>query len=266
MKILKVFLFGLVIILVLAFAWFVNWANHPLPAAPEALAALHGDERVNVYEAKKYISFSPHISWGTKEYITFSPADPQQDVYTGFIFYPGAHVDPRAYAAPLREIAAHGYYVILVTMPLNMAVFDINAANYFYNAEERYSDLQWVIGGHSLGGVAATMNAERNSSEVRGLILWGAFVSNNRFQKLDMPVLSIYGTRDFTGLETFENARAFLPHDTQFLVIEGGNHSQFSDYGLQPGDNEATISRANQQAQTVEAVVKFLEFLKSAPR
>ena len=33
-----------------------------------------------------------------------------------------------------------------------------------------------------------------------------------------------------------------LPADAQFVVIEGGNHSQFGNYGLQPGDNEATIT------------------------
>jgi hypothetical protein len=52
----------------------------------------------------------------------------------------------------------------------------------------------------------------------------------------------------------------------QYVIIEGGNHAQFGDYGPQPGDNQATISRADQQAQTVEAVVKFLEFLESTPR
>jgi hypothetical protein len=258
MKFLKAFLLALAIILLFFVAWFINWANQPLPAAPEALAALNDDVRVNVFETTKDF-------WHPVEYISFSPADPQQDVYMGLIFYPGAHVDPRAYAAPLREIAAHGYYVVLISMPLNIALFDINAANYFYDAEEKYSDLQWVIGGHSLGGVAAALNAGRNPSEIRGLIFWGAFMTDDRLHDLDLPVLSIYGTRDFSGLDAFENSLAYLPADTRYFFIEGGNHSQFGDYGLQPGDNEAAISRAAQQAQTVAAVLDFLAYIESLP-
>jgi hypothetical protein len=44
-----------------------------------------------------------------------------------------------------------------------------------------------------------------------------------------------------------------------FIVMNGGNHAQFGDYGPQPGDNAATISRAAQQTQIVNATVKFLE-------
>jgi Alpha/beta hydrolase family len=44
-------------------------------------------------------------------------------------------------------------------------------------------------------------------------------------------------------------------------VIQGGNHSQFGDYGLQPGDNEATITRADQQKQVVDATAQFLKEL-----
>jgi hypothetical protein len=43
--------------------------------------------------------------------------------------------------------------------------------------------------------------------------------------------------------------------------MQGGNHAQFGDYGFQPGDNQAKISRADQQQQVVDATVKFLESL-----
>jgi hypothetical protein len=72
-------------------------------------------------------------------------------------------------------------------------------------------------------------------------------------------VLSLYGTRDMAGVQKFEESRAMLPEGTQYVVIEGGNHAQFGDYGEQPGDNPALISRAEQQAQVVEAVIAFLE-------
>jgi hypothetical protein len=61
------------------------------------------------------------------------------------------------------------------------------------------------------------------------------------------------------GMEKFSASRTLLPVDTTWVVIEGGNHAQFGDYGFQPGDNIATISAANQQAQIVDATVSFLE-------
>ena len=48
---------------------------------------------------------------------------------TGFIFYPGGHVDYRSYAPIAREIASRGYLVSIVEMPLSLAVFGVNKAN-----------------------------------------------------------------------------------------------------------------------------------------
>ncbi len=42
------------------------------------------------------------------------------------------------------------------------------------------------------------------------------------------------------------------------LAQEGGNHAQFGNYGPQKGDSPATITAAEQQEQTVEAVSAFL--------
>jgi len=42
------------------------------------------------------------------------------------------------------------------------------------------------------------------------------------------------------------------------MVIQGANHAQFSDYGLQPGDHPATISPGSQWQQTTDATVRFL--------
>jgi hypothetical protein len=47
----------------------------------------------------------------------------------------------------------------------------------------------------------------------------------------------------------------------EFVVIQGGNHAQFGDYGVQPGDHEATISRVDQQKQVVEVTAQFLKEL-----
>ena len=46
-----------------------------------------------------------------------------------------------------------------------------------------------------------------------------------------------------------------LPADTEWITIEGGNHAQFGDYGVQDGDGEATISAEMQWGYTTDAVV-----------
>jgi hypothetical protein len=41
-------------------------------------------------------------------------------------------------------------------------------------------------------------------------------------------------------------------------VIQGGNHAQFGNYGLQRGDGTATISAADQQVQAADLTVRLL--------
>jgi dienelactone hydrolase len=116
------------------------------------------------------------------------------------------------------------------------------------------------VGGHSLGGVAAALYASQQD-KFDGVVFWASYPGNGALRNTDMQVLSVYGTRDMGGMESFEASRRNLPVDTQFVVIEGGNHSQFGDYGLQPGDNKATITRDAQQQQVVDATVQFLKEL-----
>ena len=222
---------------------FVSWASNALPADEIALQALESNEQIVVNEESGLI--------------TFEPVNAEFD--TGFIFYPGGRVDYRAYAPVLSQIAERGYIVALVPMPLNMALFNVDAAN---QVMELYPDIQsWVIGGHSLGGVTASRFVVNELDAVQGLVLWAAYPGNDSLANADVKVMSIYGTNDMAGMEPFDESRAQLPVDTEFVVIEGGNHAQFGSYGPQPGDNPATISPEEQWAQIVEATVRFLESL-----
>lgn len=240
----KRILLGLMAALVFGALGFVVWAETPLGPAPRALAALKSDGVVTV---------------SSGDYIAFSPASQRMST-VGFIFYPGGRVDARSYAAPLREIAARGYLAVLVPVRLNLAFFDINAAEVVLDAYPLIE--HWVIGGHSLGGVAAALFA-KGHPEIDGLVFWASYPADDALKDSDLPVLSIYGTRDGAGVEKFNESRALLPADARFVVIQGGNHAQFGDYGPQPGDNEATIPAAEQQSQIVESVAAFLaSFMK----
>ena len=243
MKIIKRIALGLVLVVALIVIGFVAWAETPLGPSPEAITALQSDANVTVT---------------TDNFITFQPVNLKPS--TAFIFYPGGRVDYRSYAAPLRAIAEQGYLVVLVPVSLNMAFFDINAAEPVFAAHPEIT--RWVVGGHSLGGVAASLFAGKHS-EVSGLVFWASYPADDSIKDSDLRVLSIYGTKDMAGMSKFDETASLNPADTQYVVIDGGNHAQFGNYGAQPGDNEATISRAEQQSQIVEAVVSFLaSFLK----
>jgi pimeloyl-ACP methyl ester carboxylesterase len=215
-------------------------ATRPAEPMPQALAALQSDTQVEA---------------ATRQWIVFTPR--AREPSAGFIFYPGGLVDARAYAPMARDIAAQGYLVVIVPMPLNLAFFDANRAKEVianYPAIKR-----WVIGGHSLGGVAAAMFVKNHLQAIQGLAFWASYPAE-ALTDAPVRVLSIYGTQD--GLSTpakINNSRALLPANAQFVAIQGGNHAQFGWYGAQSGDGSATISREEQQRQIVSTMVAWLK-------
>jgi pimeloyl-ACP methyl ester carboxylesterase len=222
-------------------AGFALWAAFPLGPAPEALSALQSDNLVEVSTMPNMVVFIPQ----------------QLQPQTGLIFYPGGRVDYRSYAPPLKEIAEAGYLVVLPQMPLSLAVFDPGRAEEVITAYPQIEN--WVIGGHSLGGAMATGYIHKNLDRGYGLMLWASYpAASNDLSAEKLPVLSIYGTRDMSVEKLVKN-QARLPDSTEWVVIEGGNHAQFGNYGEQPGDQTPQISSERQQRLTVEAAIHFLE-------
>lgn len=219
---------------------FVFWASDAAPASQTALQAMESDALVYV---------SPENGW-----VIFFPAEnPRPEA--GFVFYPGGRVDYRAYAPVLKLIAGQGYFVALVPVPLNLAFFDINAPA---RVQAEYPEIQnWFVGGHSLGGVAASSYAATHP-DIKGVVFFASYPANDTLIEMGMPALSIYGTDD--GLATVDkvsDSRALLPADARFVAIEGGNHSQFGSYGLQAGDNEAAIPPDEQWTRAAAATAEF---------
>jgi predicted alpha/beta-hydrolase family hydrolase len=200
------------------------------------------------------------VQVSTERWLSFEPANAA--VSTGLVFYPGGKVDARAYAPQARAIAAQGFLVVIVPMPLNLAVLAPDRAAEAQAAYPRVA--QWAVGGHSLGGVMAAHFAHSHPQAVQGLVLWASYPQgSDDLSGSALAVVSISGTRD--GLSTpakIAASRSLLPPGTRWAVIEGGNHGQFGWYGPQAGDNPATIDHAAQQAQTVAATVALLQRLK----
>ena len=223
---------------------FIVWANDAYPPSQIALNALKTDALVNVDLVSGVYMFTP---------INITPE-------VGFIFYPGGRVDYRAYAPVLRSIAKNGYFVALVHAPLNLAFFDLNAASPVIAQHPEIK--HWVVSGHSLGGVAASVFAKDHLDILDGLVFFASYPADESLKNAKIKVLSIYGTRDMAGMGKFEETRSLMPANTKYVVIQGGNHAQFGSYGVQAGDNRPEISPEEQWAQTVAATVEFLKELE----
>jgi poly(3-hydroxybutyrate) depolymerase len=237
----------LLLIPLLAVVGFVGWASLAAQPTAHATAALQSDGQVNVTTTSQ--------GW-----LLFEPANGQSD--TGLIFYPGAKVDPRAYASEAHAIAAQGNTVVIVPMLLNLAVLSADRATEVIAV---YPEIEtWAIGGHSLGGAMAAQYAYNHPDTIDGLALWAAYPPDaNDLSDTNLPVLSISGTND--GLATpakIEATRHLLPDSTTFVTLQGGNHAQFGSYGPQDGDQPATISPEDQHQQIVTATGQLLLSLK----
>jgi hypothetical protein len=103
--------------------------------------------------------------------------------------------------------------------------------------------------------------AKNHPGAVQGLALWAAYpASSDDLSSSGLRVVSITGSLDgLATSEKIEASRQLLPADTTWAPIAGGNHAQFGWYGNQAGDNPASISRSDQQAQIVAATLILLE-------
>ncbi len=172
-----------------------------------------------------------------------SPSVPSD---TAIIFYPGAKVEAEAYLPLLEQIKQTGVTCILVHMPFHMAIFDANAAE---DVMEQFPEIQhWYMAGHSMGGAMASQFASGHQDEIDGLILLGAYIYGDY---PDEKTLTVYGSLN-------QSVEDHIDYTENIVEIEGGNHAQFGNYGPQKGDLPATISAAEQQAQTVDAISDFM--------
>lgn len=230
------------LILMLAVGGFVAWALNVPDIMPEAEAALQADRQVAVTEG---------------DWLEFMPLEAAPTV--GYVLYPGGRVPAKAYAPLARAIAQKGYFVAIVNAPLNLAFFDTQAAAPVIAAHPAIKT--WAVGGHSLGGVAASAFARDNARLVQGLVLMASIPvpGAELEQRTDLQVVSIFGTLDgLNSVEQVAASQAELPAATTLVAIEGGNHAQFGYYGDQSGDHPAAIGYADQQAQIVAATITLL--------
>ena len=140
-------------------------------------------------------------------------------------------------------------------MTLDLAIFKINAADIII---ENYDYEDYYIGGHSLGGTVASIYLEDKTDEFDGVLLFASYFSKD-LSDTDLRVLSIYGDKDgVLNMKSYEKAKAYLPSDYEEIILVGGNHSNFGDYGLQKKDNEPDLTPDKQKEMVVNSVVEFI--------
>lgn len=211
----------------------------------EALAAMRSNEKVLVKEIGNTIVFTPK----------------EQNATIGYVYYPGGQVESKSFAYAANEIAQSGIMVIIQKMPFHLAMFGADRA---FSVIDAYPDVkQWYIGGFSLGGVSACMAASKQPEAFQGVILYASYTTKNySLADSHLRVLSVSGSKD--GLATadkIENGKLFLPKDTTYIQIPGGNHTQMAIYGdgkLQKGDNKAGLERMEQQEILIKETRDFI--------
>ena len=174
----------------------------------------------------------------------------------GFIFYPGGKVEYTAYIPLMQACAEKGILCVLLEMPFNLAVLDVDAADGIRN---EYPEIEeWYMGGHSLGGSMAASYLADNAEDYEGLVLLGSYSASD-LSDTDLAVLSVFGSEDkIMNREKYEDNRSNLPSDFTEVIIEGGSHAYFGMYGAQDGDGTPTVTNAQQIRITAENILYMM--------
>ncbi len=229
------------------------WLLYNMQAKGLESTVLESNNRVHIQNLSNAVIFTPAVD----------------TMGSALIFYPGALVDPIAYAPMAKTISEAGYKTIVFKLPYRMALFEFQQENVFQQTMEYVNSdsrqRKWIIGGHSRGGKLVTIFGRDYRSVPDGLLLVGT--SHPReidLSDLNMDVTKIYGSND--GLASEEEINEFavnLPATMHRVRIAGGNHRQFGYYGYQFGDSSADISREKQQEIMIDAIIKQLERVQS---
>ena len=173
----------------------------------------------------------------------------------GLLLYPGAFVDPLAYARIARQVVSAGFPVVIAGFPDYLPLNDTGAADAARAAlpEVRH----WVLAGHSMGGVAAA-RAVAADPDLQDLILWASWPDQD-LSGTDLRILSLFASEDAgAGPAAIDRTRKWLPADAVTTMIYGGNHAGFGDYGPQERDGRASISPDRQLRLVSAATIHFL--------
>jgi pimeloyl-ACP methyl ester carboxylesterase len=241
----KILLTIIVVVIIGIGYWRYDSEDRMHRVTPEALAALQSDAAITVSQ-EQWIVFTPATSTPTK----------------GLIFYPGGECDERGYAEPLREIAAAGYLVVLVPMPMQLAVFAPDSAT---EVIAEFPAIQsWAIAGHSLGGSMAARYAHHHPDNIDGLLLWDAYAPDDMTGS-SAKIMMIHRS-DASGAvpADYVEKLPLLPEQTEFVPLQGAQHLNYGRFiagRLYRDEPVAELDPDEHRALAATASISFMDAL-----
>ncbi|KUP07579.1 hypothetical protein Q75_04930 [Bacillus coahuilensis p1.1.43] len=198
-----------------------------------------------------------YVEQRSKERIVFG----NDEASIGFIFYPGAKVEKEAYSYLGVQLKKQNIMVVIPDMPLNLAILGTN------KAEEIIMDYpsieEWYIGGHSLGGAAASTIVLDNN-KIKGIIYLASYPVEDMSTINDLPSLSISASLDgLATSEEMEEKNKWLSSPAEIVVIDEGNHANFGMYGPQKGDRNSPLTSKEQIDLVTEEIISWITIYSS---
>lgn len=226
-------LFGILALVIL----FCIYMNIYYPAGETAKLALQGNDSVTVQKIDSGYYFDG------------------PDTSKAMVFYPGAKVQTEAYAPLMLKFAEEGIDCFLADMPFRFALLAPDTADKFINS---YKYDTWILSGHSMGGIVITNYAKKHMESTDGILLLASYPSADIDDSIRL--CSLYGSEDgCLNRDAYAQSQKYWPEDAKEVILEGGNHAQFADYGAQKGDGQATVSKEEQWAATAGIVTDFFQ-------
>lgn len=224
--------------LLLTFLFVLSYFAFNYPASDDAKSYLKSDDEINLSINQHWYYF-----------------DNKANDDTAIIFYSGAKVDPIAYSPLCNNIAHMGIDVYIMKMPLYFPLLNINAADKVASLNKHQN---LYLMGHSLGGsTAALYLSKTNYTSYKGIIFLASYP--NKKLNDSYKCLSIYGSNDLVlNKEEYNKNISNFPTNFKEVIIEGGNHSNFGDYGHQRNDGVASISKEEQINITKQEIMDFI--------
>lgn len=221
---------------------FAVWAYTPYPTHPEPLREMFERDDLDISSSADSIVLS-------------AVADGLPLSGQALLFYPGARVEPHAYATTFADTVSRTGLTVIIPRPIaNLAIADArDLSNFGALAPDATIT---AVGGHSMGGVRACMMMSSHS--VKALVLVASYCAED-ISTTNIPTLSVFGSNDLlVSSEDRLAGQLLLPAGSTEVILEGASHASFGDYGPQSGDGVPTLSREALIEQLTSELVDFL--------
>jgi dienelactone hydrolase len=180
------------------------------------------------------------------------------------------------YDSICRRLASHGFYVLVPASPdpglfrsVAPAADDMRAAREFLDSLGRIPDMDLdprkvALAGHSMGGGAAFLDAQRDTTgSVKAVVGLAPYRISRQThpESLHVPALVIAGSNDRSAAAATVHREFFepCPAPSYFALVRGGGHNGFLDITSWIEDRFEPFDRVVQLKATRAIMTAFLQ-------